>query len=433
VSNVFECDQDLLDDFLRFANLVPERSVESDYRSTVDHFRVLVKAKSCLLYVLDPDRRRLSIRVACGLDGPEADLPELEIEGSKIGRVVRSGSPELVLDLAKDPEISERARDIAADENHRAAALAPIELHGGIAAAALFYSELPKDFSLERLGSLANTLALMLDLRSNRAAPERLDWILQHAAHSLRSPLDGIVGLIDETREQLSKGTSRDSGQVTEIVLTGKPARRCRQLLTEVESEVGRGDIRIETILLSRPGSMSITESEMAPVRIGDLVERCADRQRLPARKRGIKIVVRDDVKRLPEIFGDETLLDIAFDNVIENARKYGDDDQPVEITGKHVGGQVRIRITDRGLRIPVALEDSLFKAYSRPVQSAFKQIKGTGLGLEITRAIVARHGGSITTESVEDPSESRGRKLYDLGYFTTFEVVLPTKRREQS
>ena len=438
MTNIFQCEQRIIEQLLRFSNHIKGNSAESIYRESVERFRQLVQAKACLLYMLDSERQRLGVREACGIEAPAGTLPELGLEDSKVGQVISTGRATLVSKLTENKEISVKARKIAISEMHQEAAIIPMEIHGGRGAVALFYTKLPNAFSVERLELLAKSLAVTLEYRSNRAAPERLDWILQHAAHSLRSPLEGIAGKIDELREQLNKGTRRqhskiEISRVAEIWLHGQDARLCKQLLTDVELEVERGERRIATVLSSRPGNLSIAESDMTMVRLGDVVERCANRQRLPAKKRGITILVRDSVKRMPAIVADESLLDIAFDNLIENARKYGDDNTVVEITARQIGGQIRIRITDRGLRIPLALESSLFEAYTRPVQSAFRSIKGTGLGLQITNSIIKGHGGSIETESEPDPQESRARKLYNEGYFTTFEVVLPAMTRRRA
>ena len=58
------------------------------------------------------------------------------------------------------------------------------------------------------------------------------------------------------------------------------------------------------------------------------------------------------------------------------------------------------IRVSDRGIGIPVSEQRQIFKRFYRVPGAMASRIKGAGLGLFIVRAVVARHGGTVVAES---------------------------------
>jgi signal transduction histidine kinase len=82
-----------------------------------------------------------------------------------------------------------------------------------------------------------------------------------------------------------------------------------------------------------------------------------------------------------------------ALRNVIENARRYGQD---VEVALDRVGDMARIEVTDRGPGIPEAELERVFDPFVRLETSRSRETGGVGLGLPIARTIVQAHGGDL-------------------------------------
>jgi signal transduction histidine kinase len=82
-----------------------------------------------------------------------------------------------------------------------------------------------------------------------------------------------------------------------------------------------------------------------------------------------------------------------ALRNVIENARRYGQD---VEVALDRVGDMARIEVTDRGPGIPEAELERVFDPFIRLETSRSRETGGVGLGLSIARTIVQAHGGDL-------------------------------------
>jgi signal transduction histidine kinase len=99
----------------------------------------------------------------------------------------------------------------------------------------------------------------------------------------------------------------------------------------------------------------------------------------------------------LPTVTADPTLLHHVLDNLIGNAIKYTPTGTTPDIeihAHTHTDGTTRIEIADHGIGIPTTEQPRIFDAFHRATNST--GYTGTGLGLNICRRIIERHGGQI-------------------------------------
>ena len=61
---------------------------------------------------------------------------------------------------------------------------------------------------------------------------------------------------------------------------------------------------------------------------------------------------------------------------------------------------QVEIRITDKGIGIPVEVQKKIFEGFYRHFEAGQHSPKGVGLGLKIVKHIMNAHGGEIRVDS---------------------------------
>lgn len=108
----------------------------------------------------------------------------------------------------------------------------------------------------------------------------------------------------------------------------------------------------------------------------------------------------------------DPRLMEKVFFNLFSNAFKYTADEGEITLSGKVVGDDIFIRISDTGVGIS---EQDAEKIFDRFYQAAGKKdiFKGTGIGLALTKRIVEKHHGEISVDSV-------------VGKGSTFTVRLP-------
>ncbi len=119
---------------------------------------------------------------------------------------------------------------------------------------------------------------------------------------------------------------------------------------------------------------------------------------------------------RMPQEFtvhADGGRLRQALDNLLSNAIKYTPDEGAVTVAAEQRGDRVVIEISDTGIGVPAEQYPHLFSRFFRASNATRAGIKGTGLGLAVTKAIVEAHGGAITA----GPAPGGG---------TTFTVSLP-------
>ena len=107
------------------------------------------------------------------------------------------------------------------------------------------------------------------------------------------------------------------------------------------------------------------------------------------------------DLSSLPEMYcGDASLLDHVFSNVISNAMKYSPDTPEITLRTRSSATDFTITIRDQGIGIPKDELNQIASQFFRA--STSKGIKGTGVGLFLTRKIVEDHGGTLTVDSEE-------------------------------
>jgi PAS domain S-box-containing protein len=101
-----------------------------------------------------------------------------------------------------------------------------------------------------------------------------------------------------------------------------------------------------------------------------------------------------------PELFASRDELTRLLQNLIGNALKYHEENQPpqVHIHGTICAGSLRVEVRDQGIGIEPSQMDRLFKVFSR--LQARSRFDGTGVGLALCRKIVEHHGGTIGVES---------------------------------
>jgi len=117
------------------------------------------------------------------------------------------------------------------------------------------------------------------------------------------------------------------------------------------------------------------------------------------ARSGGVKVAV-DLPAALPAVLADEGHLERALHNLVSNGVKFNRPAGTVTIAARVQGERVHIAVSDTGVGIGAADRRQLFEKYFRSDRT--RHIRGTGLGLAVTREIVRAHGGDLEVASQE-------------------------------
>jgi signal transduction histidine kinase len=202
------------------------------------------------------------------------------------------------------------------------------------------------------------------------------------ASHELRTPLAAVYGAVRTLRRP-----DTDIGDDNRDLL-----------LAIIERETERLTSIVGQILLAdHLGSESFRiASEPCDLReLADEVVRAA-RVRAPD---GISVKV-DAPQRLPSVRGDADKLRQVLVNLVENAIKYSPDGGDVVVRIDVENGNGRIVVRDPGIGISPADQKRIFEKFTRLDPGLSRGVGGTGLGLYITRELLARMGGTISVDS---------------------------------
>jgi len=96
---------------------------------------------------------------------------------------------------------------------------------------------------------------------------------------------------------------------------------------------------------------------------------------------------------------GDKMMLQIAINNLLENAIKYTPQDTKIELRLAPLGNKAVLTVVDSGPGIPDSEKRKIFTKFYRIGNEESRKAKGTGLGLYLTKKIVEQHSGSIAVK----------------------------------
>ncbi len=243
-----------------------------------------------------------------------------------------------------------------------------------------------------RLGVL---LVLNDVTRLRRLESLRRDFVA-NVSHELKTPITSIKGFV----ETLLDGALAEPAEA-------------RRFLEIVAAQADRLQAIVEDLLaLSRIEQESESEQiQLHRAFLRPVLERAleAGRPRAEAQRIAVTLDCPDDlVARC-----NETLLEQAVGNLLDNAIKYSEPGTAVAVTATAHGGTVEIAVRDHGRGIAPEHLPRLFERFYRVDKARSRKYGGTGLGLAIVKHIAQAHGGRVEVESV--PGEG-----------STFRLALP-------
>ena len=210
----------------------------------------------------------------------------------------------------------------------------------------------------------------------------RSDFIA-NASHELRTPLASVTGFIETL---MGPAANDPAARERFLKIMLQQAKRMAALIDDLLSLS-----RIEMRQHLRP-----TGTVDLPV----LLREVRDGFEMQARDAGIKLDIA-----APDgapVTGERTELYEVFENLVDNAIKYGGEGGSVEIAvgPGRVGYDYAITVTDHGEGIEPQHVPRLTERFYRVDAESSRKKKGTGLGLAIVKHIVNRHRGLLTIKS---------------------------------
>jgi two-component system OmpR family sensor kinase len=139
---------------------------------------------------------------------------------------------------------------------------------------------------------------------------------------------------------------------------------------------------------------------EREQVDLGDLLTEVLElaQERPEAADRHLQLTLPQAPWPLPPVAGDRDLLFLALHNLVDNALKFSRPGDTIELRATEDGASVAVEVADTG---PGVSEDEVRHLGEELYRgSAARSVEGSGLGLALVQAIVARHQGTVAIRS---------------------------------
>ena len=250
-------------------------------------------------------------------------------------------------------------------------------------------------------------LLLFSDISSEMVVEKIRQDFIHNVSHELRSPLASLIGFI-ETIQGPAKDDAESQKKFLSIMMS--EAQRMSRMVEDLLSLS-----KVEVIERMRPEE---------PADLTNLITMTTELFARQAQNRSMNIKLDMDVN-LPSIQGDADELLQVFNNLVDNAIKYGREKTNILIKVRVIDRIPDIGGTgDTGISIVVENEGDginpdeisrLTERFYRTDKGRSRELGGTGLGLAIVKHIINRHRGRLVINS-------------NLNDKTTFTVFLPLK-----
>lgn len=240
--------------------------------------------------------------------------------------------------------------------------------------------------TLDAIGSLvaiamerARAVEQLSETEAERQGERLKSALLDSIAHDFRTPLTSIKAAVTDL---LSSG--------------GRSAPQQKELLTIVNEECDRLNHLVEEAAEMAKLEAGEFEMHLQKVEVSSLIEAALGHLRKALGDRKVAVNIEEDIS---PVRADLELAKDILVQLVDNANLYSKREMPITISAEESGGFVSISVADRGPGIDPFEQGLIFDKFYRGKDQRY-QVRGTGMGLPIAKAIVTAHGGTISVTS---------------------------------
>lgn len=203
-------------------------------------------------------------------------------------------------------------------------------------------------------------------------------------SHELRTPLTSIRGSLGILKTEKICPLSDQAKELLDIANNNceRLIRLINDILDIEKIEAGRMEFRFKRIELNK------------------LIQETIQANLALASKQDLKIDFSTD--EIFYVWADQDKLTQVITNLLSNAIRYSPQNGVVKIRLTNLIDKVRVSVIDNGPGIPKEFRNKIFDKFTQADSSDARKLSGTGLGLNISKVIIERHGGNISFLTTE-------------------------------
>lgn len=237
----------------------------------------------------------------------------------------------------------------------------------------------PSD-EIDRLSITFRDMALRIEnqMKALKTSEKMRRELVANVSHDLRTPLATLQGYIETLLIKENQHTASERREYLEVAI--KHCRRLNKLVSQL-------------LELAKLESVQM-KIQPEPFNLMELAQDIAQKFGLRAEQKNIQLITRFDPE-LDFVLADIGLIERALENLIENALRHTPENGSVTVEIRQKKTAV-ISVSDTGPGISEEALTHIFKRFYHSDRTGSKQDGYSGLGLAITRKIIALHGHQI-------------------------------------
>ena len=226
---------------------------------------------------------------------------------------------------------------------------------------------------------LVGFVVIAQDLSERKKIEQLKNEFVSTLSHELRTPLTSIRGSLG----LLAGGAAGEIPPAARTLLdiANKNCDRLVRLINDIldVEKIESGSMRFDAVV--QPLLALLEQAVAATNAYADQFQ--------------VSFDLRSDAGEIYAAVDADRLLQVLV-NLLSNASKFAPSGDVVEVRLRRLAGVARVSVTDHGVGIPAAFRERIFQKFAQADATDSRQKGGTGLGLNISKAIVEKHNGTI-------------------------------------
>ncbi|CAN5205080.1 hypothetical protein BH11PAT1_BH11PAT1_4750 [soil metagenome] len=235
--------------------------------------------------------------------------------------------------------------------------------------------------------------SLEAEIQERKRLEKQKDEFLALASHELKTPLTSLKGYSQVAHKRAERNGDIDGAK----------------FLVKMDKQINKLTDLVGDLLDVTKVTAGRLDFQMQEFDFGELIEEVVEAMQSTTDKQ--QLVMKGKVSKI--IMGDRERIGQVVTNLLSNAIKYSPNAQEIIITQSEEEGKVQLAVHDFGIGIGKIEQERIFDQFYREPGET-KTFPGLGLGLYISKEIIARHNGHIWVESPprngQDGNKNRDR-----------------------